>query len=481
MGLTFSNSLTNIAKHNFFRFDVKYYKIINNVNIKDYILLKDLFEIITGLSLTQYYTDEITNKPYVRISDLSFTDDISKENIIYLNDDCIIEENRILKKDDLILATIGATIGKINLAGDFEGGTFSNNTVVLRLKDKYNKKQDVKFYELLLRSDFMRKIIWGMVSQKSQPNLQDYDLKNLKLPQISLGVQNKILKQIKPIEEGISKLKSSKTSHIDIINEVFGAEFGYTKEDCDRFGKGMTAGTQKFVKREPIHYRCCLSNISNSTNLRNSSRFHNPNSQYFYEKLTARPTIKVLDVLKEIEKGVQPKYDSEGEIPVVKISNLKNSKIDLGNSELISYEWYNSLLKEKSLQKDDVIFCCTGKCSLGKVDIVDFENEAVLSIDNYCLRLDKEKYNTLFFTFFFRSMLGVFQFERDFTGTTNQIHLYDEQIKCFDIPDLSLEKQQEIVSKIESRINAQKDIDKKIAEKRQKISALIENAIRENC
>ena len=384
----------------------------------------------------------------------------------------------IIKNGDIVIPKMEPQKGQFFLNEQHQLFLGSSELIEYEInKDLY---APLFLYYLLVIPDVL-KCMKSLESGKAHQRVNTDDLLKIKIPKVPLNIQNKIIKQIKPIEEGISKLKSSKTSHIDIINEVFGAEFGYTKEDCDRFGKGMTAGTQKFVKREPIHYRCCLSNMSNSTNLRNSSRFHNPNSQYFYEKLTARPTIKVFDVLKEIEKGVQPKYDSEGEIPVVKISNLKNSKIDLENPELISYEWYNSLPIEKSLQKDDVIFCCTGKCSLGKVDIVDFENEAVLSIDNYCLRLDKEKYNPLFFTFFFRSMLGVFQFERDFTGTTNQIHLYDEQIKCFDIPDLSLEKQQEIVSEIESRINAQKDIDKKIAEKRQKISALIENAIRENC
>ena len=62
--------------------------------------------------------------------------------------------------------------------------------------------------------------------------------------------------------------------------------------------------------------------------------------------------------------------------------------------------------------------------------------EALLSVDSYIVRLDEDRYNPLFFVYFFRGILGAFQIERDYTGTTNQIHLYDAQIREFLIPDI---------------------------------------------
>ena len=64
-------------------------------------------------------------------------------------------------------------------------------------------------------------------------------------------------------------------------------------------------------------------------------------------------------------------------------------------------------------------------------------------------------------------------------GLGNNTNIFPSQIQEFPIPDYSLDKQQEIVSKIETRINAQKDIDRQIADKRQEISRLIESAIKQ--
>lgn len=120
--------------------------------------------------------------------------------------------------------------------------------------------------------------------------------------------------------------------------------------------------------------------------------------------------------------------------------------------------------------------CATGKVSLGKIDYYDYEYDAITTVDNYILRL-KDNYNPLFFTYFFRSILGYFQIERDFTGATNQIHLYWEQIANFKIPDISLEEQQKIVDEIKEELDKQEEIKQQIATERAKIDAIIEKAV----
>jgi len=55
--------------------------------------------------------------------------------------------------------------------------------------------------------------------------------------------------------------------------------------------------------------------------------------------------------------------------------------------------------------------------------VEDEEKDFVVDGHVSIVRIDPEKYNSLFFVYFFRSILGYFQFERDFTGATNQIEL----------------------------------------------------------
>ena len=116
----------------------------------------------------------------------------------------------------------------------------------------------------------------------------------------------------------------------------------------------------------------------------------------------------------------------------------------------------------KKLKKGDIIICATGKISLGKIDYYDYKHDSITTVDNYILRLN-ENYNPLFFTYFFRSILGCFQVERDYTGATNQIHLYWDQISNFKIPDIPLERQEEIVDEIKKRKKEWKYEGKKVS------------------
>lgn len=464
MGVKWLNySLLEIAHHAFVRFDVKYCVIKRNINIDKCKNLNDLFSVVNGLSLTQYYTTEKTNKPYVRISDLSYSDPISKDNIIYLDENCTINTDKVLQSDDLILSTIGS-VGKINRAEGFVGGTFSNNTVVLRLKEKSNSK----FYEMLLRCDFVQNIIKGFVSQKLQPNLQDYDLKNLPIPLLSEAIQNKIVKQAQPIEQEISVLKSSKTPHIDIINEVFGQEFGFDWKKFER------------LKEQKI-YSLNLSNSSRSVDCRLGCRFHQPVAKYVMDFMSKHTNKRIKDFCSEpicLGASVSPAdYDESGEFKYVAMSSFPNWELNIDDSKSVSNEYANRNLN-KTLQKGDIVLARSGEGTIGKVALVTDDNIQAIFAD-FTQRIRLDNYNQTFAYYYFRSMFFQYLVYKEKKGLGNNTNIFPSQIQEFPIPDYSLDKQQEIVSKIETRINAQKDIDRQIADKRQEISRLIESAIKQ--
>jgi type I restriction enzyme S subunit len=238
----------------------------------------------------------------------------------------------------------------------------------------------------------------------------------------------------------------------------------------------MTAGTQIADNRTLRVFETDFVGLARSEILRFSTRYHNLPTKKLMEILDEIETVKVKDIVSSYEKGVQPAYNSDGEISVVKITNLKNGFIDLEESEKITNAEFQKIKTEKRLKKNDIILCGTGKVSLGKIDLFDLEEDAITSVDNYIIRLGKD-FNQLFFVYFFRSVLGYFQIERDYTGATNQIHLYWEQISNFSIPNLPLSHQQKIVDEIKLEIDAQELLKKQIELERQKIDAIIEQAI----
>lgn len=74
------------------------------------------------------------------------------------------------------------------------------------------------------------------------------------------------------------------------------------------------------------------------------------------------------------------------------------------------------------------------------------------------------------------SKLAQIQFD-EYTGKSSQGKLAIFRVAKVVIPNLKIAKQKEIIQKIKSQLDKQKEIDEQIAEKQKKIEQLIEEAI----
>jgi type I restriction enzyme S subunit len=378
---------------------------------------------------------------------------------------------------DILICKDGALTGKTCFV-DFN--VFPSKEVMVNehiyiLRGNENISQKFLFY--LTTNDLFQSQVRDLsYRKKAQPGLNFDHLRKIKIPLIPELKQGQIIAQIEPVEKKIKELKAEIKPKQEVINKVFAREFLFDKNLYNEFGKGMTAGTQVAQDRTLSVFKTGFSELSKSGILRFSTRFHNIPTKKLMDFLDSIKTLKVSDIIESYEKGVQPQYNPDGEIPVVKIANLKNGYIVFSETENITQEDFSKLDNKKKLKEKDIIICATGKISLGKIDFYEYSNEAITSVDNYILRLN-EKYNPLFFTYFFRSILGHFQIERDFTGATNQIHLYWEQISNFQIPDISLKAQQKIVDEIKAELDKQEEVKQKIKTERNKIDEIIEKSI----
>ena len=402
--------------------------------------------------------------------------DVDK-SVYIINDDCVekitdyaIDEEKTLfkaTKGDLIFSN-AMTVG---LAFEINRDIFINQNIFALKVDysKYSKTFLKWYFNLIFKPNFDK--------VHTSKYLSKEEVSKIRLPKIPILTQIELENLIQPIEIKIICLKKSKLKSLEIINKVFSQEFGLDWEFYKDFGKGMTAGTQQSNIKEKSIYKVAFSQFQKSGIVRISSRFHNPKTQFLNSILFSKPAIKVKDIVFEkVHRGASPNYNADGEIPVVKTAHLKNGNINISEDEFVSYDTY--LKSERSqIYSNDVLIASTGKVSLGRVDIVETEQELVVDGHISIIRVDNKKYNPQFLTYFLRSILGVFQIERDYTGATNQIELYSSEIENFDIPDFSLAKQSEIVEKIKTQIDAQNEIDKQIEDKQQEINKIIESAI----
>lgn len=478
-----TSNLTDFAQESTLRIDYDYLSYQSKLKKEEYYKFDYLFDVYkdNNVNIEEELTDDFL---YAEIGNVNSTEDIFP-NRLNFNKKTIQDENYYkkisngdiikIKKDDILISKVRPYLNKV-LFGTAETEKIYFTSAFIHLRPRILNK--ILFYSL--KSIFLKELISISRQGKGYPTVNQNDFKYLKFSKkvidTLLAKEKKIIAQIESIEKNIIALKRKIIPESKIINKIFAREFSFDENLYNDFGKGMTAGTQSAQNRELRIFNTKFSNISKNKVLRCSTRFHNPPTLRLNNKLHSIPLIKVKQIIDSYEKGIQPVYDLTGEIPVVKISSLKNSYIDFEESETVSLTFFKGLPEEKKLKMNDVILCSTGKISLGKIDVFREDFSAITSVDNYIFRLNKN-YDIDFFVYFFRSVLGYFQIERDYTGTTNQIHLYWEEISNFEIPNISLKEQNRIVKEINKELENNEKVRKLILSERKKIDEIILNEI----
>lgn len=384
--------------------------------------------------------------------------------------DFAIEEEKTLHqaKQNSLIVSNAMTVG---LSFLLDRPVFINQNVFeLNLDEKkVNKKFILWYFNIIVRPLFQ--------TTYTSKYLSKNELGRIKIPLIPKSKQDQIISQIEPIENKIKELKAQIALPQEIINKIFSREFGFDEKLFNEFGKGMTAGTQIAQNRTLRVFKTDFKELSKSRIARFSTRFHNPPTKKLMDFLDSIKTLQIKNILLEnIHRGVSPKYNSNGNIPVVKTGHLKNGHIEISQEEFIDSSFYNSSTKSQ-IKHGDVLIASTGKVSLGKIDLLEKKQSLIADSHISIIRIDDKKYSRQFFTYFFRSILGYFQVERDFTGATNQIELYSDEISNFRIPNISLKSQQRIVDEVKTKLDKQKEIKIKIKNERDKIDNIVKKEL----
>ena len=466
--------LDNFSKHKTIRCDVKYWNAMQSLELDGTIKIKDKFYLIPGTTQTQYYTSEITDIPYVRIGDMQLKGNIENEDLIYLNDDCELPDEKILREDDLVIAMIGSTVGKLCASKNVIGGTVSNNISILR---KNRDNVEVEFYEMLFQSDLYYNLFRNIASQKAQPNLNEYDLMNLPLPQISFEKIKEVLEKTNPLRKSLLKYKSRKENIKEIIDNALESFFGY---DFNLFNE---------LKSNKIQINN-LEDFSNNVDLRFSAKYHRKAGIFATDELS-KNSVKIKKVLSNISmtgKGISPKdFEEDTECYYITMADISAWEIDYQNLKTVSedYEDKNSLKKPKGekeaystkVKKGDILMMRSGEGGIGKVALVTQDINAIFSDFIIRFRFDENKYIPKFCYYYMRSKYFQYLVEIHKKGLGNNTNIFPNITNEFPIPNIAKSEQKKIISEIQNHIMQQKGIDRKIESIQKEISDIIEKSI----
>lgn len=361
----------------------------------------------------------------------------------------------------------GAYSGFINY---WDVDIWASDCSTIRSKDE--AQNSTKFWFYLLR--LIQPDLYHLQTGAGQPHVYPQDLQYIRIPHIPIEYQKQILKQIRPIEKSLNKLKENVLPTQTILDKVFEEEAHANIQ----LRQGMTYGTQRQKNSTFNRFSIAFTDFANHKGLRLSARASSPIFEELEQILLETGYKHIEDiVLEPVHNGATPTYNEAGEIYVIKTANITNEGISLDNAEFVNSEQLSSNPKAQ-IKKGDIVVCNIGKGSLGKVDYCEQDNTMFAANETMIIRVNPAKYYPKFLCYFLRSIFGVYQFEREYTGTTNQIHIDPASVSRFLIPNISMTEQKRIVKIYEDEIKKNERIKNKVNKLEDSIAIHIKDSLK---
>ena len=473
MGLKIENiSFNQIKKEKTFRFDVDFLSFNSKRTIDNSISFSELFEIVEKEKVD---VNELETFKYAEITDVGKTGDVNPNYLdINRRDELTEDYFKKIEKGDIILPTVNdilissvrPNLKKFVLIGEGENIYYTKAFIQLRPK----QFPEILYYTL--REIFFENLIAVSRQGKGYPTLKGADLRRVKFERKI--IENLILKQdeilplIKRIKDETKELKSQIKPDSVIINEIFTKRFGWD--------------IGKFNELKNIHLiNSTFSAFSNNIDNRFSFKFHNKAGVYVSNILKSQTSKRIKDFLAEditLGKSISPSdYDVNGEQYYLSMADIKNWCFETEDAKTI-FQSYFDANPNKRIELNDIIMARSGEGTIGKVAIIDNEeNEAVYA--DFTMRIRFKDYNSTFAYYYFRTDFFQYLIYTHKKGLGNNTNIFPSQVRELPLPEISVAEQDKIVNEIKAETDKQRVFDKLIEEKKQQIDKLIQNAINE--
>ncbi|HEX9959676.1 MAG TPA: restriction endonuclease subunit S, partial [Pyrinomonadaceae bacterium] len=374
-------------------------------------------------------------------------------NLTYLDENT--KTNKLIKDGDLLMSRSG-TVGlsqvwdskKIEqILGKSVEAIPSGYLIVVGLN---SATVNSKFAQYYLNSSLMEEYFYVFGVGKSQKNISQSDILNIPFPIIEKTIQDEAIERVEPIEREIENLQAQIGAPTEPINRVFAREFGF---DIERFEE---------LKQQKT-FSLTLEDFSANQDLRFSAKFHRPAAKFVESQLRGITDKSIIDFLAEdivLGASVSPDdYDDNGEFYYVAMSSIKSWSFEEDNSRLVS-DAYSERNKSKSVNESDIIIARSGEGTIGKVALIEDDVKGIFA--DFTMRIRLKDYNAKFAYYYFRTEYFQYLIETHKKGLGNNTNIFPVQIKEFPMPDISPEKQIEILDEINEEFSAQDEIKRQI-------------------
>lgn len=381
----------------------------------------------------------------------------------------ILSSSQLLR-DDVLVSMAGHYIGKCCVYDIDEEANINQALARLRV-DRSIIIPD--FLSLYLNSKFGQLGFRKYQHDVGQPNINLEEIKRIRIIKPNIPKQSEMLEKLKPLQIASRGLeadakKDRKAAEIYFLQEL-GMKFDFSELSNYFFKTGYEKQTiwlyiypEKLDDR--LHYL-----------------FFHPRYSILDSLHDRCATASLSEICSDpIIRGEQPEYDEKGTFSVLKTVDLKNGYIDYDSALKVSEDFFYEH-PSAHIRKGDILIASTGYVSMGKVDVYDRNEPAMVDGHVSVVRLNA-RYDTYFIAYFLRSHLGQLQFEKWFTGSSGQIELQPADLGKFIVPTnndrgVPLREQRRISEIITEQLNKARDLEKQADAKWQEAKKKFEEMI----
>jgi type I restriction enzyme, S subunit len=405
-----------------------------------------------------------------------------------------------LKKGDLLISRLPDPLGRtcmFPLDGDKKYVTVVDVSILRVDEVAYNSK----YVEYILNSPQTRQKVQSKQTGTTRKRISRKNLAEIEIPTPPLPTQNRIVEKIEELfselDNGVENLKKAqkqlKTYRQAVLKDAF--EGKLTKEWREQQDDLPTPEEllQQIKAERKAHRQRELTEWEKEVEKwakkgEKGKKPTKPRKSRSVDELTRDEPFtlhelpenwwwgKINDITHRVEYGTSNKSIGEGEIPVLRMGNMQNGRIDWSD---LKYSIDSKDNEEYLLRKEDVLFNRTNSPELvGKAVIYKGERPAIFA--GYLIRLNqiREIMNGYYLNYFLNSVTAKKHGNTVKTDGVNQSNINGTKLVNYPIPLCSKKEQDQIVQEIESRLSVIEQLEQTIKENLQKAKALRQSILK---
>jgi hypothetical protein len=371
---------------------------------------------------------------------------ITLKGTIAFRQDSFVDEcpdEKLLQPDQLIIARSGFSLGKCAIVGAEEAG-YAFGSFCLRFELFGQHGPANAFVVRFLNSPLGQAQVDLLKSGSDRPNINSRQLKDIRLPQFARLAEQRVIEVALAIEQLASEAESEARIAETDAQRLFLQLLGHPELADQSYRYVVDSGQgdhSKWMAVQPA-----------DVNSRMHFLFHHKPAGLVHGRSTG--VVQLVDLASldaGIQSGKQPEYSDVGEFRVLKSVNIRENLVDYQTAERTSAAHFEAHPGAR-VQEDDVLVNATGFGSMGRCAVFDGRPGYTISGEVMRVRIESS-YDPTFLCLFLNSVFGKRQFDRWFSGSSGQIHLYPDDLRRFLVPEateegVTLERQQKIVTAV---------------------------------